>query len=77
MLKSTPDPTRIPISLSDDHRSVNFGQLLVSPLMAPCWPDISVSQENDLIRLKKEAKLKGGFYVEPEAKLMFVIRIRG
>jgi len=34
-------------------------------------------QENDLIRLKKEAKLKGRFYVEPEAKLMFVMRIRG
>jgi large subunit ribosomal protein L7e len=34
-------------------------------------------QESDLIRLKREAKLKGGFYVEPEAKLMFVIRIRG
>jgi len=34
-------------------------------------------QEADLIRLKREAKLKGGFYVEPEAKLMFVIRIRG
>ncbi|XP_024379772.1 large ribosomal subunit protein uL30x isoform X1 [Physcomitrium patens] len=33
--------------------------------------------ESDLIRLKREAKLKGGFYVEPEAKLMFVIRIRG
>jgi len=34
-------------------------------------------QEHDLIRLKREAKLKGGFYVEPEAKLMFVVRIRG
>ncbi|KAG0585462.1 hypothetical protein M758_2G013100 [Ceratodon purpureus] len=34
-------------------------------------------QEADLIRLKREAKLKGGFYVEPEAKLMFIIRIRG
>lgn len=34
-------------------------------------------QEQDLIRLKREAKLKRGFYVEPEAKLMFVIRIRG
>lgn len=34
-------------------------------------------QEYDLIRLKREAKLKGGFYVEAEAKLMFVVRIRG
>ncbi|KAH7425135.1 hypothetical protein KP509_11G041100 [Ceratopteris richardii] len=34
-------------------------------------------QEADLIRLKREAKLKGGFYVNPEAKLLFVVRIRG
>lgn len=34
-------------------------------------------QEKDLIRLKREAKTKGGFYVEPEAKLAFVVRIRG
>jgi len=35
------------------------------------------SQEKDLIRLKREAKAAKGFYVEPEAKLAFVIRIRG
>uniref|UniRef100_A0A7S0WER7 60S ribosomal protein L7 n=1 Tax=Chlamydomonas leiostraca TaxID=1034604 RepID=A0A7S0WER7_9CHLO len=34
-------------------------------------------QETDLVRLKREAKAKNGFYVEPEAKLMFVVRIRG
>ncbi|KAK9905010.1 hypothetical protein WJX75_007664 [Coccomyxa subellipsoidea] len=34
-------------------------------------------QEKDLIRLKREAKAKGGFYVEPEAKVAFVVRIRG
>lgn len=34
-------------------------------------------QEKDLVRLKREAKHKGGYYVEPEAKLAFVIRIRG
>ncbi|OAY42315.1 60S ribosomal protein L7-2 [Manihot esculenta] len=34
-------------------------------------------KERELIRLKREAKLKGGFYVEPEAKLLFIIRIRG
>eukprot|EP00268_Persea_americana_P039995 TRINITY_DN3968_c0_g1_i3.p1 TRINITY_DN3968_c0_g1~~TRINITY_DN3968_c0_g1_i3.p1 ORF type:complete len:120 (+),score=31.68 TRINITY_DN3968_c0_g1_i3:63-422(+) len=34
-------------------------------------------QERELIRLKREAKLKGGFYVNPEAKLVFIIRIRG
>lgn len=34
-------------------------------------------QERELIRLKREARLKGGFYVNPEAKLLFIIRIRG
>lgn len=34
-------------------------------------------QESDLIRLKREAKKSGGLYVEPEAKLAFVVRIRG
>merc|ERR1712063_220986 len=35
------------------------------------------SQEQDLIRLKREAKAKNGFYVPAEAKVIFVIRIRG
>ncbi|MED6156334.1 60S ribosomal protein L7-4 [Stylosanthes scabra] len=34
-------------------------------------------QETQLIELKREAKLKGGFYVDPEAKLLFIVRIRG
>ncbi|KAL6585062.1 60S ribosomal protein L7B [Orobanche minor] len=34
-------------------------------------------QGKELIRLKREARLKGGFYVSPEAKLLFIIRIRG
>lgn len=34
-------------------------------------------QEKDLIRLRREAKAAKGFYVEPEAKLAFVVRIRG
>jgi large subunit ribosomal protein L7e len=34
-------------------------------------------QEKDLIRLKREAKKNNGFYVEPEGKLAFVVRIRG
>merc|ERR1712176_261068 len=33
--------------------------------------------EKDLVRLKREAKQKGGFYIEPEAKVLFVIRLRG
>jgi len=34
-------------------------------------------QERSLIRFKRQAKKAGNFYVEPEAKLAFVIRIRG
>ncbi|KAM7471944.1 hypothetical protein LguiA_010127 [Lonicera macranthoides] len=34
-------------------------------------------QQRELIQLKREARLKGGFYVSPEAKLLFIIRIRG
>lgn len=34
-------------------------------------------QEKELIRLRREARLKGGFYVKPEPKLIFIIRIRG
>ena len=30
-----------------------------------------------MVRLKREARAKGGFYVEPEAKVLFVVRIRG
>lgn len=35
------------------------------------------SAEADLIRLRRAARAKGGFYVEPEAKLLFVVRLRG
>mmetsp|Transcript_2675 Transcript_2675/g.5437 ORF Transcript_2675/g.5437 Transcript_2675/m.5437 type:complete len:240 (-) Transcript_2675:280-999(-) len=34
-------------------------------------------QEADLVRLRRAGKANGGFYVEPEAKLLFVVRIRG
>ncbi|KAJ8766977.1 hypothetical protein K2173_012452 [Erythroxylum novogranatense] len=34
-------------------------------------------KEKELISLKREAKLKGGFYADPEPKLLFIIRIRG
>jgi len=34
-------------------------------------------QEKNLIRFKRQAKTAGNFYVEPEANLVFVIRIRG
>lgn len=35
------------------------------------------AQEKELVQLKREARLKGGFYVSPEAKLLFIVRIRG
>ncbi|KAL9230474.1 hypothetical protein vseg_005820 [Gypsophila vaccaria] len=35
------------------------------------------AEEKLSISLRREAKLKGGFYVEPEAKLLFIVRIRG
>ncbi|KAI3828068.1 hypothetical protein L1987_02163 [Smallanthus sonchifolius] len=35
------------------------------------------AQQKELIQLKREARLKGGFYVNPEPKMLFIIRIRG
>jgi len=35
------------------------------------------SKERNLIRMRRQAKNAGNFFVEPEAKLAFVIRIRG
>ena len=36
-----------------------------------------VDHEKDLIRLKREARANGGYHVPAEARLMFVVRIRG
>lgn len=36
-----------------------------------------INQEDELIKLRREARLTEGFYIEPEAKLLFVIRIKG
>lgn len=44
--------------------------LSLPPRLCPGSPP---PQELDLIRLKREAKAKGGFYVEPEAKVVFVV----
>ena len=46
------------------------------PLSTPP-PPTKQRQEADLVRLRREAKKAGGFYVEPEAKVALVIRIRG
>jgi len=37
----------------------------------------NTAAEKSLIRLRRQAKLSGNFYREPDAKLAFVIRIRG
>lgn len=47
-----------------------------------CFPKLTskvicLMQDKELIQLKREARLKGGFYVNPEAKMLFIIRIRG
>jgi len=34
-------------------------------------------QEADLIRLRREAKASNGYYLEPEGRVAFVVRIRG
>jgi len=34
-------------------------------------------QEKEIIRLKREAKAGGGFYCEPEHKLLLVVRVKG
>jgi len=33
--------------------------------------------QNELVKLRREAKVNGNFFVEPEAKLLFVVRIVG
>jgi hypothetical protein len=33
------------------------------------------AQDKELVQLKGEARLKGGFYASPKAKLLFVVRI--
>lgn len=35
------------------------------------------NEAEQLVRLKREAKLNGGFYKEPEAKVVFAIRLKG
>lgn len=54
---------------------VNFFYQILAPSELYCV--VCNRQEKELIQLKREAKLKGGFYVDPEAKLLFIVRIRG
>ncbi len=59
-------------------RTASAAALLHSTLRRPPHPpQLAPPQEKALIQLKREAKVAKGFYCEPEAKLAFVIRIRG
>jgi len=47
-------------------------------LLAACAARLSLAtQEKDTVRLKRESKRQRSFYIEPEAKLLFVVRIKG
>lgn len=54
-------------------RTTAFARPTVLPA---CLPGFISAQELDLVRLKREAKAKGGFYVEPEAKVVFVVSLK-
>eukprot|EP00438_Fugacium_kawagutii_P012263 Skav216879 [mRNA] locus=scaffold1042:452729:456867:+ [translate_table: standard] len=41
------------------------------------WVDEYADTAAELVKLRREAKLNGNFFVEPEAKLLFVVRITG
>ncbi|PRQ24478.1 hypothetical protein RchiOBHm_Chr6g0272841 [Rosa chinensis] len=45
------------------------------PVPAPAAKSSSQGNRKDLIRLKGEARLEGGSYVEPEYKLLFIVRL--
>jgi large subunit ribosomal protein L7e len=49
----------------------------LSPARRSPLSSLSPEQEADTVRLRRAAKAKGGFYMEPEAALIFVVRIRG
>lgn len=50
-----------------------LGRYAAAPIMHSDY----CAQESDKIRLRREAKKQKGFYVEDEAKVVFVVRIRG
>ena len=72
---------RLPLRLALSPRALPRPPFRVRPSLTepphPLPSRLEPSQEADLVRLKREARAKGGFYVEPEAKLMFVMRLRG
>ncbi|NP_001130274.1 60S ribosomal protein L7-2-like isoform X1 [Zea mays] len=62
-------------SLAERKKSIENRKLIFT--RAKQYAEEYDAQEKELVQLKREARLKGGFYVSPEAKLLFVIRIRG
>ncbi|XP_044973973.1 60S ribosomal protein L7-4-like [Hordeum vulgare subsp. vulgare] len=42
-----------------------------------CVMELQRFADKELVQLRREAWMKGGFYVSPEAKLLFVVRICG
>ena len=57
------------------HKLLDLPPWLTRPCCCPIHRLVCL-QELDRIRLKREAKANNGFYVEPEAKLVFVVRGR-
>jgi hypothetical protein len=69
---------RVALELSSRHldsSSCVLG-LYSAPRLMFVWV-VGRQLENDQIRLRREAKKTGSFYVPAEAKLAFVMRIRG
>lgn len=64
--RCTPVPTGMRLPMVQGSRGIYIA--------SRCCPTPLRPQELDSIRLKREAKAKNGFYVEPEAKLVFVVR---
>ncbi|XP_059637803.1 large ribosomal subunit protein uL30y-like isoform X2 [Cornus florida] len=59
---------------ADKKKNVENQKLIFKKTM-PYYEEYG-EQVKELIQLKPEARLKGGFYVNPEAKLLFITRIR-
>jgi hypothetical protein len=64
--------------MGSNSNKVTFSSLtLSSPDNRILRQGISLSKEKDKVRLTREAKAKNSFYVPAEAKLAFVMRIKG
>ncbi|XP_024974867.1 60S ribosomal protein L7-4-like [Cynara cardunculus var. scolymus] len=84
-------PSSLTVSVAVSHRgrrSPSLSPMVVvashplaklPPINTFSSPPSPITQQvsRELIQLKREARLRGGFYVNPEAKMLFIIRIRG